>query len=100
MKKFAFLTSLVLMTAPCFGALSGFYQGMKEVKEILDHSFLRSNLSQGHPISELKLVEDTGTTRTYYIKAGDSEVYAKLNYIKSDKCGPRHYEIEWEAVNQ
>ena len=95
MKKLALFTALLLSFSHTHGALSAFSQGMKEIREILDSSYLRENLSQGSPISEIKLQQDDGQTRIYSVSAGEITLYAKLTYVKTARCGPRCYEIEW-----
>ena len=99
MKKLALITASLLITTQGFCALSAYSQGNKEIKEILDNPELRSNFSQGYPISEIKLVEAENEYRIYSVTAGDKTVFAKLTYIKSARLGPRQYEIEISAGN-
>lgn len=95
MKKLFLALGLVAFMNPCEAALSAFSQSIREMKEILDNGYLRSSLSQGHPIYDLKLVEEGQGYRVYRLESENAYVFAKLNYIKSAKMGPRCYEIEW-----
>jgi hypothetical protein len=95
MKKVFLALGLVAFMNPCEAALSAFSQGVREMKEILDSSYLRSHLSQGHPISDLQLFEEGEGYRVYRLESDNGHVFAKLNYIKTARMGPRCYEIEW-----
>jgi hypothetical protein len=100
MKKLALFVLLLTLSNPCHAALSGINQGKREIKEILTNPYLDEHLPQGHPINEIKLVEDEGTYRIYSVTAGDTTLLAKLSYVKTARCGPRCYEMEWETVAQ
>jgi len=99
MKKIAFITASLLLTTHAYGALSAYSQGNKEIKELLDSYELRANFSQSHPISEIKLVENEHDYRIYSITSGDKTVFAKLQYVKAARLGPRQYEIEFLQDN-
>lgn len=100
MKKFLFLSLTLLSCQTGHGALSGFYQGMKEMQEILASDYLRSHLPQGYPIDEIKLIDSTNEGRTYALSANGQVVLAKLTYFVTPRlCGPRQYTIEWDVLN-
>lgn len=95
MKKICLALSLLAFSNPCQAALSPFFQGVREIKDILDHPYLTSHLSQKEPLLGLELFEESEGYRIYRLESENSYVFAKLNYIKTAKLGPRFYDIEW-----
>lgn len=100
MKKICLALGLLAFMNPCEGALSPFSQGVKELKEILDNEYLRSHFSQGHPLFDLQLFEEGEDYRIYRLESDNRYVFAKLNYIKRAKLGPRCYEIQWSYTDK
>lgn len=95
MKKVFLALGLLAFMNPCEAALSAFSQGVREMKEILDNNYLREHMSQGHPINDLQLMDEGEGYRVYRLESDTTYVYAKINYIKCARLGPRCYEIQW-----
>jgi hypothetical protein len=95
MKKWLIIPVLFLHGASLHGALSASSQSIREIKEILNSSFINENLTQSHPIEDISLIEEGEGYRVYALKSGDQILKATLAYKPTLNCGPRKYEIQW-----
>jgi hypothetical protein len=91
------LTYFALLTTQLtYGALSPLSQSLKEIKDLLNSPYLAERLGEAHPISEINLVDQTDESCLYCFGTQEQSVFVKLNFIKSEKLGPRQYHIEWD----
>lgn len=97
MKKVLFF-ALVGMLTQGFSALSTYHQGSSEIKRMLDHPDIVKQFGQSDMISEIKLIENAGTYRLYSLSSGQKTVAVKLEYKKSERCGPRLFDIQITPV--
>lgn len=99
MKKLLLSAMFIAISSTSFGALSSYHQGGSEIKKILDTPLLHSLFSPYDVITEIKIIETTDTHRIYAISSGDKTVAAKVDYIKSARCGPRQFTISFSSLS-
>ena len=91
-KLFGILTVCMALSSPLFSALPPLYQGLKELKAIIEDKKLDQVLNSGEVIMDIRKTQDG-----YMIVTNQHQVNVKVVYEPASRPGPIPFHVEFQT---